>query len=221
MDILSARLIICIVGYGDAEQLVALTKSAGARGGTILHGRGTAQQKWLQMLGLGDSAKEIVFTVACEPELTKILTMLRTTQCLSKSSGIAITLPISMLIRRSHSEKPFVAQGKGENMLESSHELITVIVNTGYADDVMVAAREAGATGGTIINARGTGKEEDVTFFGVPLVPEKECLLILVQREKTQDIMNAICELPCLKQAGMGIAFCMDVEQFIPLGVQK
>ena len=48
---------------------------------------------------------------------------------------------------------------------QASHQLICVIVNAGYADDVMNAARTAGATGGTVINARGTGREEDVKLF--------------------------------------------------------
>jgi hypothetical protein len=52
----------------------------------------------------------------------------------------------------------------------AKHELISIILNTGYADDVMAAARAAGAPEGTSINARGTGTEEDVKFFGLILI---------------------------------------------------
>ncbi len=62
--------------------------------------------------------------------------------------------------------------------MESGYTLITVIVNSGYAEAVMAAARSGGASGGSILNARGTGTEEDVKFFGITLVPEKEMLLI-------------------------------------------
>lgn len=99
-----------------------------------------------------------------------------------------------------------------------SHELISVIVNAGYAEDIMHAARKAGATGGTIINARGTGKEEDVKFFGITIVPEKDFLLILATREQAPGILEAIRTTPCLSEPGMGIAFCVNVERFIPLG---
>ena len=64
------------------------------------------------------------------------------------------------------------------------NDLITVILNSGYADDAMAAARKAGAGGGTVIKARGTAKEGDESFFGVQIVPEKEMLLIVVDHEK-------------------------------------
>lgn len=103
-------------------------------------------------------------------------------------------------------------------MQAPSHELISVIVNAGYAEDIMHAARKAGATGGTIINARGTGKEEDVKFFGITIVPEKDFLLILAAKGQAPAILEAIRATPCLSEPGMGIAFCIDVERFVPLG---
>ena len=96
--------------------------------------------------------------------------------------------------------------------------LITFIVNKGYADDAMIAARKAGATGGTVLNARGTGNEEDVEFFGIPLVPEKEILLIIVAADKAEAILREVQDVPCFSEPGAGIAYCMDVEDFIILG---
>lgn len=101
---------------------------------------------------------------------------------------------------------------------KSDHVLITFIVNRGYADDAMVAARKAGATGGTILNARGTGKEEDVKFFGISLVPEKEILLIAVESSSADKILEAVKNVPCLSEPGSGIAFCVAVEDFVTLG---
>ena len=102
--------------------------------------------------------------------------------------------------------------------MDSPHTLITCIVNKGTADEVMDAARKAGATGGTIMAARGTGKEEDVKFFGVQLVPEKEILLILVGSGLTGKVLDAIRSVPCLAEPGSGIAFCTDVDRFMTLG---
>ena len=82
----------------------------------------------------------------------------------------------------------------------------------------MAAARKAGAPGGTVINARGTGREEDVKFFGITIVPEKELILILVPKEQSPTILNAVKSVPCLAQPGIGIAFCIDVESFATLG---
>ena len=84
--------------------------------------------------------------------------------------------------------------------MDSPHTLITCNVNKGAADEVMDAARAAGATGGTILIARGTGKEEDVRFFGIQLVPEKEMLLLLVGSGQTGAVLNAIRKVPCLAE---------------------
>lgn len=61
--------------------------------------------------------------------------------------------------------------------------LIVTIVNRGYSDEVMDAAREAGAQGGTILYSRGAGVHETETFFGIPIQPEKELVLILAKEE--------------------------------------
>ena len=98
------------------------------------------------------------------------------------------------------------------------HVLVSFIVNRGYADDAMAAARTAGAKGGTILNARGTGREEDVKFFGVTLVPEKEILLVVTEAGKAEAIVEAVRALPCLEAPGSGIAFSLAVEEFATLG---
>ncbi len=104
--------------------------------------------------------------------------------------------------------------------MDVEYKLITVIVNAGCADDAMAAARKAGATGGTIFNARGTGTPEDVKFFGITLVPEKEMLMIVAKREQARGIVAAIGEIPVLAKPGGGIVFCLDVAEFFLLGQQ-
>ncbi len=103
-------------------------------------------------------------------------------------------------------------------MTHTPHTLITCIVNHGLADEVMAAARKAGATGGTILSARGTGTEEDAKFFGYTLVPEKDMLIILVEAEDAPTVLEAIRALPVLAEPGVGVAFCADVERFVPFG---
>ena len=103
----------------------------------------------------------------------------------------------------------------------SSHELICVIANTGYADDIMDSAREAGATGGTIIKARGTGTQDDGSFFGITIVPEKEMVMIVVKSGQYERILSAVKDCPCLTETGVGIVFSLPVEGFFPLGIGK
>lgn len=219
---LHGKLLLSIVQNGVAEALVHQTKQAGARGGTILVGKGVAEHAILHMLGIGDSHKEIVLTLLTEEQVEGVwesLSSFRKNKRLS--CGIAMLIDVPHLLR--HSDPSSQTRGKSEenqrrNTMESPHTLITCIVNKGTADEVMDAARKAGATGGTIMAARGTGKEEDVKFFGVQLVPEKEMLLILVGSGLTGKVLEAIRSVPCLAEPGSGIAFCTDVDRFMTLG---
>ena len=97
-------------------------------------------------------------------------------------------------------------------------QLISVIVTRGYADDVMAVARKAGANGGSIIHARGTGKKQDEKFFGITIVPEKEQLLIAANNEKAEQIKDAIKGMEILYKPGMGILFALPIEEYVNLG---
>lgn len=95
------------------------------------------------------------------------------------------------------------------------HELILTIINRGFADMVMDAAKAVGASGGTVVHARGTGVHEAEKFFGIIVQPEKELVLILAEREKKNAIMTAICAHTGLKEAGKGICFSLPVDQVV------
>ena len=101
---------------------------------------------------------------------------------------------------------------------KDAYEMINIIVNKGYAEDAMAAARKAGAGGGTILSARGTAKEGDEKFFGMEIVPEKEMLIVLVPSDKKAEILDAVKALPCFEKAGSGIVFSSEVESFSVLG---
>lgn len=94
-------------------------------------------------------------------------------------------------------------------------ELVITIVNRGFADEVMDAAREAGATGGTVLYARGTGTHEAEKFFGITIQPEKEVVLVLANREQRNPIMKSICKDVGLNSAGHGISFSLPVDEVV------
>lgn len=90
-------------------------------------------------------------------------------------------------------------------------DLIVTIVNKGDAEKVVDISRKKGAGGGTIFFARGTGFPDQVKLFGIAIEPEKEVVLTLVEKWKTEEILAAISEGLNLDQAGKGIAFVLDV----------
>jgi nitrogen regulatory protein PII len=93
----------------------------------------------------------------------------------------------------------------------AEYRLIITIVNRGYADQVIAAAREAGARGGTILYARGTGIHEMEKFMNIQITPEKEMALILVKRSAVKEITKAILVESGLKTKGRGISFTLPV----------
>ena len=96
-------------------------------------------------------------------------------------------------------------------MKNNDYEVIFVIVNDGFADDVMDVAREHGARGGTILNARGVAKEEAAAFFGITLHTEKEIVMIVVPKDIKNDILNAVYREMGMAKKAQGIAFSLPV----------
>lgn len=101
--------------------------------------------------------------------------------------------------------------------MEFTHSLIFCIVNTGFSDIVMDAAREVGAQGGTVIHARGTASKEAESFFHISIQPDKEIVLIVVSSEIKDDVLHALYQKAGLQSAGQGIAFSLPIEQVVGL----
>ena len=96
---------------------------------------------------------------------------------------------------------------------QHSFEVIFCLVNAGFSDLVMDAAREVGARGGTIIHARGTGNKEMEKKYGVIITPDKELIMILVSVRIRDAVLKAINEAAGLSTLGQGIAFVLPVEE--------
>ena len=96
-------------------------------------------------------------------------------------------------------------------------KLIIVFVEDSKTDDIMEAAREAGATGCTIINnARGEGIKESRTFFGLTLATQRDVLLLLVEQHLSRHILEHIAEVGEFdEKPGTGIAVLIDVEDAV------
>ena len=96
-------------------------------------------------------------------------------------------------------------------------ELVIALVNTGFTELVMDAAREAGAHGGTVVHARGTGNKEMEKRFGVVVTPDKEMVLILVNKKISDKVLEAIYKQAGLQTKGQGIAFSLPVSDVVGL----
>ena len=194
---MSASALIAIVRKGQVKDVMAAAREAGAPGGTVCLARGTASSTILAALGLGDTRQEVLTSLIKKDKADAVLNAVHQ----AKAKGIAIVIESDM-----------------EDSMDCRWVLVEVICEEGYSEEIMAAARKAGAGGGTVINAHGTSTEDDVKFFGSPLVPEKEILMMVIRRDRAESVMAAIDSLEALKKKGMGIVFSIPVRHFVNLG---
>lgn len=179
-------------------------------------GYGTVSNETMDMLGLESKEKTVVTAVIGE---NKWLTVKKQLEKVLKidapGGGIAFTIPLSsiggrkalqFLIENDKYEK------KEESTLKNTdHDLIVVISELGYTNLIMDAARKAGAYGGTVIHAKGTGMASAEKFMGVSLAQEKELIYIVVKTEQKNPIMQAIMEDAGLDTKAKAICFSLPV----------
>lgn len=179
-------------------------------------GTGTAQSDVLDYLGLEATEKTVLFAVQEEEDWLALKKDLRRKlQIDAPGGGIAFTVPLSsiggkktlrFLLARENYRK------EEESVLkDTTHDLIIVIANRGYIELVMDAAREAGAYGGTVIQAKGTGMEHAEKFMGVSLAAEKEMIFIVTRTEQKNGIMKAIMEKAGPESDARAVVFSLPV----------
>jgi len=105
--------------------------------------------------------------------------------------------------------------------MAKDYQLIIAIVNTGFSDLVMNAARDNGAHGGTVAHARGTGTKEIERKYGITISEGKEMIMILVKSEAAERVLKAINDAAGLQSPGKGIAFTLPVESVAGLDESK
>ncbi len=213
------KLLLTIVREGLGDRVVGITREAGAKGGTLVLGRGRSENPIIGFFCVGDFREEIVLTLVRGENVTPVMNGLRAFggDTGKQRQGMVLQIDVSQILHRAGkgSATCDLLERSGPMEKKTGQVMISVIVNRGCADDIMSVARKAGATGGTILNARGTAGEKDVKFLGIPLFPEKEILLILAESARSATIFNALKECDCITQPGGGIAFSTAVEDFV------
>jgi len=204
---------ICIVvNSGLGSKVLKKAKHYGISGGTLLRGKGTVHNRILELLCLSDVKKEIVLMVADRKIGRQVLDKLNEEfKFAQPNQGIAFTTSVYSLIgtRSCKSAEPIEERGVDNNM----YHAITVIVDKGNAEYVIDAATKMGAKGGTIINARGSGIHETSKVFSMEIEPEKEIVMILSEKEKTEAIVASIREQLKIDEPGKGILYIQDVNK--------
>lgn len=189
-----------------------------------LNAAGTASSEMLDILGLGNSDKSILISMLPKPFADKMLEKLNQELKLDISGrGIAFTMPLSgannlvlKMMKQIDSESNIPLERKDEvSMAEPKNVMIVSIVNQGYSEDVMSAARTGGAKGGTVIHSRRIADEQVVSFWGFNVQEEKEMVLIVSSSENKMPIMRAISEKCGMHSEARGIIISLPIDTVI------
>lgn len=204
---MGTNLIITITRRGDTEQFTDFFRKYGCTAILSVVANGTANQKLLAVFGLESTEKSISFTFADDKLTTRIMRKLSSEMKIDMPDrGIAVAIPLSSMsgltasaLVPQQTEASNIALNKGQSVankeekaLETKYELIVTICSGGHTDIVMDAARSAGAAGGTVIHAKGTGAAGAKKFFGLSIADEKEMVFIVSSVKNKKDIMRAI-----------------------------
>ena len=188
--------IIAVTDADRGEAMNALFREAGLPMILSAPGRGTAKNEHLAVYGLDETPKTVTSSVARAQEAAQLVRAAKRKLFLDiPGNGILLTVPLkSVAGGRTLAYLTNDLKTGGMPHMEFNHELIVVILNEGYADLVMDAARAAGAGGGTVLHAKGTGSKRGEKFFGVSLADEKDMVYIIAYADEKAAIMRAINE---------------------------
>lgn len=218
------KLLITIVDRYKGEKIVEFLKSEKIAFHLIALGHGTADSEILDYLGLSENEKDIILSVIPECKTKFILNHLNQNMTFYKNgNGIAFTLPISsfsgVFTNQIFDELDVVKEEENVTIMNNSksYKLIITIMNNGFSDQAIKAAKDAGANGGTLIHARSLSSEEITKFLGISIQPEKEILVILSKDENTKDIMIEIINSVGIKTPGKAMCFSLPVDDVIGL----
>jgi nitrogen regulatory protein PII len=201
-----------IVNSDMGSKVLDEAKKIGVSGGTIFLGRGTIKNRILQLLGIDEAKKEIVImvtTIRLDNQIHKVIN--EKFHMDKPNKGIIFSVPVKKVLGITSLGSATDLKSGGRD--DMGYEAIFTIVDRGRGQEVVDAATSAGARGATIVNARGSGIHEKNVFFAMHIEPEKEIVLIIMKKDKSDDVIASIRETMHIDEPGKGILFVVDVNK--------
>lgn len=216
------KLIVTITRRGEGSKMVDYYKRNKLHYDFICLGMGTATSEILDYLGLEETEKDVVLTMAPKSKIPSVLKGITNHFQLDKpGKGIVFTIPLSSVSARVPQIlcKPENLVENEETVMENDKkfELILTILNRGNVDIVMDAAKNAGATGGTLLHARRVGFEDVENIFGFTIQPEKDILAILTESGNKNAIMKQITEVAGINTESRALVLALPVDEIMGL----
>jgi hypothetical protein len=223
---ISPKLLAVVLDRDRTHTLEDILKEKNARFHFMMNAMGTASSEVLKAFGLSGTEKTLCVAVEAAPKVRSLMTaVVERLEFVRPGHGIAFIMPVSGLgavIAHCFSEDfeqnkerwARLMNAESEQIQDQHGQLIVAVVNNGFSDVVMEAARSVGARGGTIIHARRTAVGEDVKFFGISLQSEKEVVAIVARPDQKKELMQAINKACGVRTEAHGIVISVPVETF-------
>ena len=211
-------LLCVIVKREHNDQLIRFFSDHKVNTVTSLLCQGTAGKSLLDLLGLEETEKELFYVMTTRPRAKRLLIALTREIGLDMPGhGVAFMIPVGSIA--GSSSLNYFTQGQDIILGEVTempntflYELIIAIANRGHVDEVMDAARSAGAMGGTVLHAKGTNPFGENRFFGMSIADEKEMIMILTAANQKTAIMRAIMDKAGVHSPAHTVMFTLPVE---------
>lgn len=218
----SIRILMLITTPKLADKAAALFHENALPVHYRLAARGTASNEMMDILGLGDVDKRMLASLLPTHTADKILGKLKKALKLGTiNSGIAFTVPLSgvnnLMLRMMQQLEGTEQSEQKEEHRDMKYAMIAAVVNQGYCDDVVSAARAAGARGGSVLHSRSVGEEEAMRVWGLSVQEEKEIVLIVSTVEEKHTIMQAISDKCGVRTDAAGIVLSLPIDNVIGL----
>ena len=225
------HLVMAITDREKSDKVIAIFDDNNVATTYALMGEGTAPPEVLDYLYLSPSEKIVVFGVVTNTGIAPLIKSAKRKLYIDyPGNGIMASIPLNSVGGKrclqyimegqaiDLNEKKSDQVEREERMaIKTDHEMIFVIANEGYSDMIMDAARGAGAKGGTVIKARGTGAENTEKFLGFSIAKEKEIHLLVTPAQGRNHIMKAIMEKAGLESKAQAMVFSLPVSNAIGL----
>lgn len=210
------RLLVTIVDRGKGNRVASVFGKYGLYFHMVSFGKGTASSETLDYLGLGETDKSLVMSLAPEEKVPDVrAALVEDMKLYSPGKGILFSIPVSSIsgrMARQLSAPDYQSEKEVTQMEMTQYSLVLAMVNQGHDEEVMDAARCAGAAGGTLLHCRRVGGEEATEFFGISIREERELVAILVKSEIRAGVMRAILDKAGLGTQAQGIVLSLPVD---------
>lgn len=192
----------------------------------VFHAQGTASSEVMDMLGLDGVDKNILMSMMPKAYAREILMKLQKKLHLGMpNTGIAFTVIMSggsgHIVQLIDSLQPEVnsmlLERNDAEMAGSEYYMVMAIVNQGFSEEVMNAARPVGASGGTVFHSRRIGSAEAMKFWKISVQEEREVVMILAGKEDKHAIMEAIGQKCGMQSEAQGMVLSLPVDGVVGL----